>query len=572
MTKTYRSLLLFAVLLVSIAAPRFYANDRTVTVDEWTWMNFSANFYYALGQREFEHTYQDHHPGVPTMIAGATAIHLKFPEYRGLGQGYFTEAALKLIEFFDRYGVDKLGMLVAARQVMVTFVTLTLLAAYYFARRLLGTIPAFLGIIFIALDPYHVGHSRLLTHEGLMSALLILAFFSFMVYLYEGGGWWALVTSGAAGGLALSTKITALPLFPFFGLVAFIYVLENKKDRHADQPEKGSAWLKKFAFPLLVWALVAAAVFTVIWPAMWVAPGENLAKVFGLGTALFTNTESVSAGSTPIFQELAEGFAIYGKSLLARSTPLTWVGVILALGGIAFREKLGLDARLTRTGLYLFLFAVLYFTGLGMIASKRAAHYILSSHAFLDVMAGLGFAGAAAWVQGEWSEKRTAWAFAIGAILIAVDLATGLAQSFPYYFVYLNPIWGRQQSQVGLGGYGGLLDQAAAYLAEKPDAEDLTVMSWYGPASFSFFFPGETLPLWPVPRWSDVEIQRLRQSDYLVIYHSQFSRNLPPRLIAQLEGVVPEHIVEFNGLKYVYIYKVSDLPAEAFEPDPAYTK
>ena len=62
--------------------------ERFVTIDEGLWLYRSANFYYALGQREFEYMHQSKHPVVSIMWAGAAGIHNKFPEYRGLGQEY----------------------------------------------------------------------------------------------------------------------------------------------------------------------------------------------------------------------------------------------------------------------------------------------------------------------------------------------------------------------------------------------------------------------------------------------------------------------------------------------------
>ena len=75
-------------LLVAVILPRLLDLERFVTIDEGLWLYRSANFYYALGQREFEYMHQSKHPVVSIMWAGAAGIHNKFPEYRGLGQEY----------------------------------------------------------------------------------------------------------------------------------------------------------------------------------------------------------------------------------------------------------------------------------------------------------------------------------------------------------------------------------------------------------------------------------------------------------------------------------------------------
>lgn len=510
------------------------------------------------------------------MIAGAAAIHLNFPEYRGLGQGYFTNDARRLIGFLEEQGVDPLSLLVSARQMMVLAVTLTLLAGYYFGRRLLGELPAFLGILMVALDPYHVGHSRLLTHDGLMSALLLTTFLSMMVYLYDGRERWVLSASGLVAGLALVTKVTALPIIPFVGLVVLLAARSGRKESEAS---RWAYFWRRFGAPLMVWAGVLAVVFFAIWPAMWVSPGETLSRVFGVALDVFGGQGAEVPQNPPWVNDLIEGFLNYGRSILGRTTPLVWLGVGLALAGIVLHKKLDLDPLIVRTSAFLFAFAVLFFTGLGAIADIQAPHYVLSAHVWLDMTAGLGLAGVLFWVQGRVTVKGFTWIYSVGLSVILTAQLVGVVQTSPYYFVYYNPVFGKQlafgkgvQGLLDEGGYGGLLDEAGRYLAQKPDAEELTVMSWFGPASFSFFFPGTTEPLWPIDRWIAVDVNRLARSDYLVIYSSQFTYMVPAKLISELKEVSPEHVVEFNGIEYAFIYRVSDLPAGVFEPDSDFSR
>jgi hypothetical protein len=52
-------------LVIAMILPRTLDLTRYTTIDEGLWLYRSANFYYALGQREFEYTYQSEHPGAP---------------------------------------------------------------------------------------------------------------------------------------------------------------------------------------------------------------------------------------------------------------------------------------------------------------------------------------------------------------------------------------------------------------------------------------------------------------------------------------------------------------------------
>ena len=118
-------------------------------------------------------------------------------------------------------------------------------------------------------------------------------------------------------------------------------------------------------------------------------------------------------------------------------------------------------------------------------------------------------------------------------------------------------------------GYGEGLELAAGYLANKPDAENTTVMSWYAYGPFSYYYPGKVKELWPHGPWSRYKTRRLGQSEYLVIYYAQQQRrNAPATLLQILKKVEPEHVIWLNGIEYVHIYRVSDLPPETLVPDP----
>ena len=80
---------LIALLLVilTIFIPRIMELGQFVTPDEHLWLTRSANFYYALGQRDFAATNQIYHPGVTTMWIGTAGFLSRYPEYRGSGIG-----------------------------------------------------------------------------------------------------------------------------------------------------------------------------------------------------------------------------------------------------------------------------------------------------------------------------------------------------------------------------------------------------------------------------------------------------------------------------------------------------
>ena len=78
------------LVILAIFIPRALELDRFITPDEHLWLSRSANFYYALGQRDFAATNQIYHPGVTTMWIGTAGILFSYPEYRGSGIGQMT--------------------------------------------------------------------------------------------------------------------------------------------------------------------------------------------------------------------------------------------------------------------------------------------------------------------------------------------------------------------------------------------------------------------------------------------------------------------------------------------------
>lgn len=114
-------------------------------------------------------------------------------------------------------------------------------------------------------------------------------------------------------------------------------------------------------------------------------------------------------------------------------------------------------------------------------------------------------------------------------------------------------------------GYSEVLEQAAAYPANKPSAEQLKVLSWFATGPFSYYFPGVADIITPSVGDDQDVLENLREYDYLVIYYEhQRLANDPPHLMASLKDAVPEHVIWYHGLEYVRICRVKDLPEQVF--------
>ena len=67
-----KTILMLIGLYLMLLITRVVALDQFAVTDETAWVYRSANFYYALGQRDFAATYQNGTPGVPVMWIGAS--------------------------------------------------------------------------------------------------------------------------------------------------------------------------------------------------------------------------------------------------------------------------------------------------------------------------------------------------------------------------------------------------------------------------------------------------------------------------------------------------------------------
>ncbi len=187
-----------------------------------------------------------------------------------------------------------------------------------------------------------------------------------------------------------------------------------------------------------------------------------------------------------------------------------------------------------------------------------------SIHIFLAMTGGLGFSLLYKWLESKKITKKSDWILSGLITVLLVSQVIVILPAAPYYYTYNNPL----RVNTWWCVHGAFLDQAGDYLAAKPDAEELTAMT-FSPGSMMFFFPGKTNMIFPIPAWKTRDVERLEESDYLVIDYILRNLKAPPRIIEDIDraGILPEYKISYQGRTFVWIYKVSDLPAEVFIAD-----
>ena len=550
--------LLFIGVLLALWLPRGLALDRFATVDEPRWLMRSANFYHALTQRQWKYTFQREHPGVTVTWAGTAGFFWKFRNYIDVRPGQI-ERTGRLHLFLRNRHIESLDLLVAGRTFVVLGVTAALGLSFLMAWRMLGLLPAVFGFLLLALDPFQVALSRLLHLDGLVSALMLLSLLAFASYRHHGRRTVDLLLSGAAAGLAWLTKSPAFFLIPFIGLWVLV---EWGVGRLRKPPYRSAVTMiwREFS-PLLVWAAVAAGVFVLLWPAMWVDPLGSLSRVFSLASTYASEGHDSRLFFGGIVYDIGQSpWYFYPVAYLWRTTPVTLLGLGIALLALLAPRRLRLPPERRRLVLVLLTFSLL-FTLFISLSAKKFDRYLLPVFAPLDLVAAAGWLCLADALSSR-LKRVLGTGLLLGAVLL-VQLA-GVLSSAPYYFTYYNPLLGGlgKAPQVMLVGWGEGLDQAARYLNAKPGAEDMKVISWSADGPFSYFFKGSAGTI-----DYDMSVRDLRRGDYVVFYLNQVQRQAPTaEILDYFARFEPEYVVRIAGVEYAWVYNMQDAPP--LEPDP----
>jgi len=536
--------------------PRVADLTKFTAADEPFWLVVGADYYYALTHHEFEHTIYEYHPAVTTMWIGAAAMLIYFPEYRGLMNGYFQQEKTTFDSYLVEHGRDPLGLLWWARFIQLLVNVSLFIIAFFLLRYLLDEWTALAVLLLTSFTPYLFGQSRMLNHETMVGLFSLISVLAMTAHLFRDHHNRLLFLSAGAAAFANLTKSSGIVLLPLIGLILLGWMLQQRREKNKWQI---GISLKT----MLVWLGVLGLVYFIAWPGMWVAPGKMLYEVYGnaFSYAFEGARLSVTQGLQPSSFSLdssRSGIFNFLVSIAWHTTPVTWLGILLAVILMFQRNRETAPVLYKYLIIFLFLQALASIALFGIVRGRNQPHYVLTAYYGLEFASALGWAHGLRWLARsfEWARKPALQTLLFAALLIAQALP--LFFTTPYYYTYLNPIMLASQSPP-IFFYGERMEQAAAYLAEKPDAENLTALVYFG-RSFSYYFPGRTLLFKPVLFDDKPQlIENLRESDYLVVYMGLHAR------LPLLTDLTPEHVIDLNGMHYVEIYRVSDIPESFYD-------
>jgi hypothetical protein len=416
-------LLCLAMFLLALL-PRLGALERYITPDELRWVDRSIRFSEALSRGDFASTMQSGHPGVITMWLGSLGIRLQHELPATLPN--FDPQNADVARFLAQY-------LDAARLPVIFVVAINLVVLFALLDRLIDRRAAFLAAGLIALDPFAVALGGILHVDALMMTFVLNSLAALCVALSSQRPTRWLIFSGVLAGLAMLSKSPAAIL----GVAAFlIVVVDGARQRR-------SIW--QVVRRLLIWGLSAAAIFIVVYPAMWITPVKTVLRMRTTAENFSETAHSVNFfnGSN----DRDPGPLFYPVVLAFRSTPILWLGLI-AGAILIVRAKSAHDKRLRSIAWAYWVFA-LVFIGVITLGAKKLDRYVLPALEALYIVSALGLAFALESIRlPESGRLRKSWGIVQNGVVMLLLLISA-SQFLPVWPLTLrayNPL---------LGGYAG---------------------------------------------------------------------------------------------------------------------
>jgi len=540
------------------------------------WYERSVRFWDALLAGDLAGTYQRSHPGVTTMWIAGLGLRV-YAAAHGWSGGELLDPPLTSLGI--RHYPIEAG--VAALSVIIS---LCICLAYVLLARLLGWRVGIAGGCLLALDPFYLARSKVLHLDALLAALMLVSALFLIGYLY-GERRLHLLLSGAFAGLAFLTKSPAAFLIPYAVLAtASRYVTGERNRVFQKKPGFSSVkpqFIEKIRFMCLwdgsvraskmctcgrrlweaardlgVWGLVAACVFVLLWPAMWVIPGEALSGIvqrtqFHIETAHYN--PNFFAGRVTVGDP---GPLYYVATLAWKTTLITLPAGCVAIFFLLRQRKRGED---NMPVWWMLIHAVGFFFVVAFVA-KKGMRYLLPTFPALDVLAAWGLVQMASAI-GRWDRLRKLTGVPSAIIVIALVAQAGtVLRHHPYYGTHHNLLLGGTwvaRHMLPLGDQGEGLDLAARFINSYPGAELMTAgLQERFTALFRRNFAGRTRAIGQadVDYW--VFAINGNQREHLIEHWGEYWETC--------QQTEPLWSVSFDGVPYVWVCRAYPHEPEAF--------
>lgn len=490
--KNLPSWTLIAIVILVAALPRIIELDAFTSPDEPQWEKNTIGFREALLGHDYNQFYQQPHPGITTTWLGAFTIES------------------------EKWGVKRLPLALAVALLIGLITQLSI-------RLWTPTIGFAIGLL-LALNPHLIAHSRVLAMDALLSVCITIALLAYLLWRKTTQENY-LILSGIASSLAVLSKMSGATVVLFLLLILVIHIVSSK--------HKGSR-----IRPLLVYVIAGILTSVTILPTLISDP-----RFVWEGTKAFFATEHYSQTVHAL------GPYWYPQAVAIWSTPLNWLAILALPFLFIGHKKRYWNATALVIYLLIFFLSVQY-------SIKKGDRYLLPDFVLFDVITVISLAAAASYITHTNTGNSKKAILGLGGLAVSIAAVWQLytvTQLHPHYLAYRNP-WTRSLTVNRTMGWGEGLDIASTYLNQKPDAQNMLIISYYE-SSFAYHSISKVTSAERLAKETAEEIG----ADYVVLYRTMQGRapeRWETKVLAEYATKTPEHIISLNGEEYVWIYKV----------------
>ncbi len=517
------------------------------------WQERSFHFINAVIEQNWEGTYLQYHPATTVMwLSGIgtkvfTLNHNNFTVEHLLGMTPVKPGILN-------------GALMASVLPLAIVIAFCISLTYPLLLQLVSKKIALAGSIFLALDPFYIGYSKVVHPNALLAAFMFISALFLLVYLRH-ERLLNLIWSGFFAGLALLTKSPAIFLIPF---TLLIVTLARFSPIFANKPEWGKwrEWIRPFphiARTLIIWSIVVAVTYFILWPAMWVKPLTVLGWVFD---GIVRHTENIH-GNPLYFNGVSTiqdpGILFYLATLVWKTTLITLPLIVISLLWTPFRLK-------TEEGQVALAFIIYtaFFTIQMSLGNFKQTAYILPAVPGLSMLAAIGLGWSAElWLRIKRWHRRTVVSTIYVTLLFMIQIGIVLSLD-PYYGTHFNELLGGTQTAqqiLPLQDEGEGLDLAGKFLNQLPHGQNKTASVYIRNASvFKREFSGRVIST--IEPWVSYRVYDVNQ-----IMRGLGDETWQEAWQADRE-TEPLYTVSFDGVTYVWVY--GDLPTKPAPDGPEF--
>jgi hypothetical protein len=526
------------------------------------WYKRSVRFWDALLTGDLAGTYQRSHPGVTTMWVAGLGLRV----YAAV-HGWSSKELLDPLVVTSGIKYYPVEAGVAALSIVIS---LCVCLACVLLSRLLGWRAGIVGGCLLALDPFYVAYSKVLHVDALVATLMLVSALFLICYLQERRGL-HLFLSGVFAGLAFLTKSTSGFLAPYAVLAVVYYRLMDKRHTAVGSSKMRGwgRWLWEVArdcfCTLGLWGLVAACVFVLLWPAMWVMPGEAL---FQIAERTLFHAETAHRNPKFFAGQVILGDVgpfFYPATIAWKTTLVTLPALCAAVLFLLWRAKRGSGVTPPGSGsadkpVWWMLVYACGFTGAMTLAARKELRYLLPTFPALDVLAAWGLVQVASAIGGWERVRKLTWVPSAIVVMALVAQAGTVLRHHPYYGTHHNLLLGGSrvaQHMLPLGDQGEGLDLAARFINGYPGAEWMTAgVQPRFVSLFERYFVGYTYPIGQSDADYWLFTVNLNQREHHIEHWGEYWE-----ACQQME---PLRSVSFDGVPYAWIYRAYPHEPEGF--------